>query len=112
MAARRVRFPVQPVLCRLGYFANIFRYDFATGDTTQLTDFPLDVDLVHDLSISPDGQQVVFERMSDEFVVDPDSSVWIMNIDGSGVRKLVDNAGRPAWGRTAGSAGQIDVSCL
>jgi hypothetical protein len=81
----------------LGYFCNIFRYDFATHDITQLTDLPRDTDLVHGLSVSPDGQQVVFERVVDE--VDSNSSVWIVNIDGSNLHKLVDNAGRPAWGR-------------
>jgi Tol biopolymer transport system component len=82
----------------LGYFTNIFRYDFATRDISQLTDLPKDVDYVHGLSISPDGQQVVFERVVDE--LDSDSSVWLMNIDGSNLHKLVDNAARPAWGRT------------
>ena len=82
----------------LGYFCDIVRYDFATGDTTQLTWLPKDVDLVHDLSISPDGQQVVFDRIADE--ADSDSSVWIMDIDGSNLHMLVDHAGRPAWGRT------------
>ena len=82
----------------LGYFADIFRYDFKTEDITQLTEFPKDVDFVSGLSISPDGQQVVFEREADE--QNSNSSVWIMNIDGSGLHKLVDGAGRPAWGRT------------
>lgn len=82
----------------LGYFANIFRYDFATDKITQLTDFPRDADYVQQLSISPDGEQVVFERVADD--LDTTSSLWIMNIDGTQARKLRDDAGRPAWGPT------------
>lgn len=82
----------------LGYFSNIFRYDLATRAITQLTDLPADVNLVQGLSISPDGDRVVFERVVDE--VDSNSSLWLMNINGSNLHKLRDNAGRPAWGRT------------
>ncbi len=31
-------------------------------------------------------------------VYDTTSSLWIMNVDGSGLHKLADDAGRPAWG--------------
>ena len=58
---------------------------------TSLTD-----DSVHGLGISPDGQYIVFERV-DEF--DSTSSLWIVNRDGSGAHKLVDDVGRPAWGQ-------------
>ncbi|MGE5601684.1 MAG: hypothetical protein ACM30E_01460 [Nitrososphaerales archaeon] len=81
----------------LGYFCNIFEYDFATGDATRLTDFPPDGDYAHGLSISPDGRHVVFERVVDD--LDSDSSLWIMNIESRDVWKLVDDAGRPAWGQ-------------
>jgi Tol biopolymer transport system component len=80
----------------LGYFTDIFEYNIAQDEITQLTHLPRDVDLAYHLSISPDGQQVVFERRADDF--DSDSSIWLMNIDGSGLRKLLDDAGRPAWG--------------
>ncbi len=75
-------------------YTDIFEYSFATRDITQLTSL-LD-DSARGLSISPDGQQVVFERIAD--VYDTTSSLWIMNVDGSGLHKLADDAGRPAWG--------------
>jgi len=31
--------------------------------------------------------------------LDSTSSLWIVNRDGSGVYKLVDDVGRPAWGQ-------------
>ena len=55
------------------------------------------------LSISPDGQQIVFERARD-FPFDTQSSLWIMNRDGSNLHKLANDAGRPACGLTPASA--------
>jgi hypothetical protein len=78
-----------------GFVANIFEYKFDPAVLTQLTD--LDDDRASALSISPDGQHIVFERAVDES--HPTSSLWIVNRDGSGLHKLVDDAGRPAWGR-------------
>lgn len=84
----------------LGYFSDIYEYNFATQEITQLT--PSLNDESEDggargLSISPDGQQIVFERAV--YLSNTPSSLWIMNRDGSDLRKLADNAGRPAWGR-------------
>ncbi len=81
----------------LEIYTDIFEYNFATTEVTQLTDL-LD-DSARELSVSPDGQQVVFERVAD--IYDTTSSLWIVNIDGSGLHKLADDAGRPAWGVTA-----------
>jgi hypothetical protein len=81
----------------LGTFADIFEYNFATEEITQLTYLP-DDESARGLSISPDGQYIVFEWVTE--VWDPTSSLWIMNRDGSGLRKLADDAGRPAWGQT------------
>ena len=78
----------------LGYYADLFEYNFATQEINQLTSF----DHVHAFSISPDGQYVVFERLVDDYD-DSTSSLWIMNIDGTDLHKLADDAGRPAWGR-------------
>jgi Tol biopolymer transport system component len=82
------------------YFSDIFEYNFETQEITQLTPSLRD-DIgdggAHGLSISPDGQQIVFERSADN---DTTSSLWIMNRDGSGLHKLADDAGRPAWGQT------------
>ncbi len=80
----------------LGTFTNIFEYNFATQKITQLTSLP-DDESARGISISPDGQQIVFERVMDAW--DPTSSLWIVNRDGSGLHKLADDAGRPAWGQ-------------
>jgi len=80
---------------QLEIYANIFEYNLATQEVTQLTH--LTDDSARGLSISPDGQHIVFERVAD--VHDSTSSLWIVRRDGSGLRKLADDAGRPAWGR-------------
>ena len=84
----------------LGIFSDIFEYNFETQAITQLTPSLNDEDGdggARALSISPDGQQIVFERAV--YPLDTASTLWIMNRDGSGLRKLADDAGRPAWGR-------------
>jgi TolB protein len=81
--------------------SDLFEYNFATQEITRLTPSLWDESSVggaRGLSISPDGQQIVFERAV--YPNDPTSSLWIMNRDGSNMRKLADDAGRPAWGRT------------
>jgi hypothetical protein len=80
----------------LEIYSDIFEYNFTAKEITQLTSF----DHAHGFSISPDGQYVVFERLVDDFD-DSTSSLWIVNRDGSGLHKLADDAGRPAWGRGA-----------
>lgn len=85
----------------LGTFTNIFEYNFATQEITQLTNLP-DDQSARGLSISPDGQQIVFERVMEAW--DPTSSLWIVNRDGSGLHKLADDAGRPAWGQVPSSS--------
>ena len=83
----------------LGYYSDIFEYNFATQSITQLTPSLNDESSdggARGLSISPDGQQIVFERAV--YLNDSTSSLWIMNRDGSGLHKLADDAGRPAWG--------------
>jgi len=82
----------------LGTFTNIFRYDFGDPPTvTRVTTLPDDQG-ARAFSISPDGQEVVFEWVPDIFL-DQTSSLWIINSDGSGApRWLANDAGRPAWG--------------
>lgn len=80
----------------LGTFTDIFEYNLGTQKVTQLKHFPDDQG-ARGISISPDGQQIVFEWVTQPW--DPTSSLWIINRDGSGLRKLADDAGRPAWGR-------------
>jgi hypothetical protein len=82
-------------------FSDIFEYNFATQDLTQLTPSLL-VDSgdggAYGLSISPDGEQIVFERAV--YPYDTPSSLWMMNRDGSNMHKFADDAGSPAWGQT------------
>jgi hypothetical protein len=78
-------------------YTDIFEYNFTTEEITRLTHLP-DHEGARGLSISPDGQYIVFEWVTKEW--DPTSSLWIMNRDGSGLHKLADDAGRPAWGQT------------
>ncbi len=78
-----------------GIYTDIFEYNFATKEITQLTS--LGDNSARGFSISPDGQQVVFERV-DEY--DTTSSLWILERDDLDVYKLIDDAGRPAWGQT------------
>jgi len=76
--------------------ANIYRYDFVTKKTTQVTRF--DKEFAREFSISPDGRSVVFERCptaDDEKGCD----IWITGTDGRGARLLVRNGLRPAWGK-------------
>jgi Tol biopolymer transport system component len=78
--------------------ANVYLYRFATQTATQVTQF--DDEYAGMLNVSPDGQQIVFERGSglDEFnteVVDPD--LWIINQDGTGLHLLVEDGRGPAW---------------
>ena len=85
----------------LGYFSDIYEYDFATQAITQVTPTLNDESEyggARGLSISPDGQQIVFERAV--YMSDAPSSLWIMNIDGTDLHKLLDDAGSPAWGPT------------
>ena len=74
---------------------NIFEYNLATHQITQRTD--IDDETAMRMTVSPDGQHIVFERTTDP-VFDPTSSLWIINRDGTGLHMLVDDAGRPAWG--------------
>jgi hypothetical protein len=82
------------------YYADVFEYDFATQSITKLTPSLNDesgAGGARGLSISPDGQHVVFERVN---ATNGASSLWIMNRNGSGLHKFADDAVRPAWGRT------------
>lgn len=79
--------------------SDIFEYNFAANEITQVT--PSLHDRYGDggargLSISPDGRQIVFERAL--FASDASRGLWIINRDGSGLHKLLDDAGAPAWG--------------
>jgi TolB protein len=76
--------------------ADIFKYDFSTKRVTQLTH--LENEFARAFSISPDGQRVVFER-SKTYEEDKDCDLWVMGVDGTGLRLLVRNGLRPSWGK-------------
>ncbi|MDA0327751.1 MAG: S9 family peptidase [Gemmatimonadetes bacterium] len=57
----------------------------------------LDLESVSDPQISPDGQKIVYTRgWIDKMNDKRESSIWIMNADGSRSRALVDGSG-PIW---------------
>jgi ABC-type amino acid transport substrate-binding protein len=80
-------------------FSDIFEYNFATQDITQLTPGLL-VESgdggAYGFSISPDGQQIAFERAV--YPYDTPSSLWMMNRDGSDMHKFADDAGTSCLG--------------
>jgi hypothetical protein len=78
--------------------ANLFLYSFASGQPLRLTSFS--AEYAGQLSVSPDGQQIVFERSSAQ---DGSGStdLWLVGRDGSGLRLLAENAARPSWSRQA-----------
>ena len=80
-----------------GTYSTIYKYDFATKSLSAV--LTTRAFCIRDLSISPNGQHVVFHTTADQYS-DPTSSLWIMNRDGTGLHKLLDDAGRPAWGQT------------
>jgi hypothetical protein len=67
-------------------------YNLTTGAVTQFTHFANE-EYACNLTISPNGQQVVFE-LTREF--DGPSDLWIMERDGSDLLLLVANAAHPA----------------
>jgi hypothetical protein len=74
--------------------ANIFRYDFATRKTTQMT--KLQNEFTGNFSISPDGQWIVFERsksLDENRAID----LWIARVDGGNPRLLVRDGFSPSW---------------
>jgi TolB protein len=74
--------------------ANLFRYDFASRKTTQIT--RLQNEFTGKFSISPDGQSIVFERsksLNDDRAID----LWIVPLKGGSPRLLVNNGFSPSW---------------
>jgi len=74
--------------------SNIFRYDFATKQTTQVTKF--ENEFARKFSIAPDGKWIVYERTK---VYDENSptDLWIQEMNGSNSRLLVKNGRSPSW---------------
>jgi hypothetical protein len=76
--------------------ANIFRYDFKTKQTTQVTH--LENEFAHNFTISPDGLWLVYER-SNSADQDASTDLWIQNMDGTGSHLLTKNGASPSWGK-------------
>ena len=76
--------------------SNIFRYDFGTKRTTQIT--RLEKEFARAFSISPDSRSVVFERCTTR-EEDAGCDLWTIGVDGEAPTLLVKNGQRPAWGR-------------
>ena len=74
--------------------ANIFRYDFATRRTTQIT--KLQNEFTGMFSISPEGEWIVFERSKS---LDEDRAIdlWIAPVHGGNPRLLVRDGFSPSW---------------
>jgi hypothetical protein len=78
--------------------SDVFAFDFATRASRRVT--RLEGAYAIRVSVSPDGRRVAFEHSPDGKDLD---GLWVVNLDGSGLRALVKGAGvaRPAWGPAA-----------
>ena len=79
--------------------ANIFRYDFASRQVSQVTQ--LQNEFTGAFTISPDGQWIVFERSK---TLDNDRAIdlWIVGMNGRIPRLLTRNGFAPSWSADAG----------
>lgn len=78
---------------------DIFLYDIETDRAVNITNDPA---FDADPQFSPDGTQVVFVSDRDRQIED-----YIMNVDGSGVRRLTANGAKPAFPTFSPDATQI-----
>ncbi|HZI53553.1 MAG TPA: hypothetical protein VFD56_07620, partial [Chitinophagaceae bacterium] len=76
--------------------SNVFRYDFKTRTTTQVTN--LENEFAKKFDISPDGAWIVYERAKENDENAP-SDIWIQQMNGSEAKSLVKNARSPSWSR-------------
>lgn len=75
--------------------ANLFVYTFASGQPQRLTNFSNQ--FAGQLSVSPDGTQIVFDRAASNDPAAP-ADLYVINGDGSGLRLLKSNGRAPDWG--------------
>lgn len=77
--------------------ANLWEYSFATGEFTRLTD--VSQGFIRQMSVSPDGSQIVFEYQAtgDWIDANPSIDLYMMNRDGSDINLFVEGARSPAW---------------
>lgn len=79
------------------HFGNIFEYKFDTKTSTRLTSFTSGYP--RELTISPEGDKVVFEYQATGDWSDSNVHIdlWMMNRDGSGADLFVQDGQSPAW---------------
>lgn len=90
--------PSRKTMPKMLIYANIYAYNFASSQATRLTNF--NDEFARQLSVSPDGQQIVFERASALWYApweEPKVDLWVVDRDGSNLRLLVQNGYAPAW---------------
>ena len=71
---------------------NLYEYAFGSATPRQITTFT--DEYVRFFSISPDGERIVFERVTS---LDGPADLWVIGRDGSNPAPLVQNASYPAW---------------
>lgn len=93
-----------------GFLENstIYKYDFNDGLSEFLT---IEGTRIGNLSFSPDGEYIVFDRVTGfgEFFEELGRDIWIMRKDGSGQRLLIENAEAPSWGRQVSTSVEPDL---
>lgn len=73
-------------------FSNLYRYDLAEAESTQLT--ALTTGFALNPGVSADGAFVVFARAA---TLDEEPELWLMEADGSGLRPLGVTGDYPDW---------------
>ena len=74
---------------------NIYRHDLATRKTSPVTN--LEEGYARSFSIAPDGKSLVLERTA--AFIDDTADLWVVGMDGRGLRMFAKNAYAPAWGK-------------
>jgi Bacterial Ig-like domain (group 2)/WD40-like Beta Propeller Repeat len=77
---------------------NLYEFTFATGALRKLTDFT--GEFIRSFSVSPDGESIVFERITGGSIYDLatlPSDLWVMERGGAEPRLLARGGRLPAW---------------
>ncbi len=81
-----------------GYYrsqSNLYRYDFASGQSIPLTNFS--EKYARSFGISPDAQNIIF-GLTTNFYSDYDASeLWTVGMNGSGLQLFASNGAHPTW---------------
>lgn len=77
--------------------SNLYRYDFVSGNVTQLTHY---TDMfAREFAISPDGQRIVYELAAPADIITwlGPSDLYMAGIDGSDPQPFVAGGAHPSW---------------